>query len=254
MIMEPTATTEPVVDVAGVVVEVLTREGQALTPAQVRSQLRRHHLEAEEVRRCLERLASEGKVHAWPAYRSKTPRYALQTQEAAARDMLVRLLAEDAYTRPELIATVRREIGGLEQPVAERLLDQLLAEGKVRKLPPRLGGTANLLGTPTARSYLQPLFANLGRSLARLLPRLESEGVSRAVVLEEAQGLWENALREAQSEEAAEAEAGTQATSGAPVSPSAELHSGPTSQHQHSPTGQHSDQGHGREEHYPPVG
>jgi hypothetical protein len=202
--MDTTATTPTGVDVPAVVLEVLVREGQALTPSQVRSQLRKHGLDVEEVRRTLDALASQGKVHAWPAYRSKTPRYAVQPMDAAAQDVFVRLLDEEAFTRSELIGAVRREIGGLEQAQAEQMLEQLLSEGRVRKLPPRLGGTTNLLGTPNPRSYLQPLFATLGRSLARLLPALESEGVSRREVLEEARNLWEEALRQAESDEGAE--------------------------------------------------
>jgi hypothetical protein len=210
--MDTTATTSTGVDAPAVVLEVLMREGQqALTPSQVRSQLRRHHLDVDEVRRCLDALASQGKVQVWPAYRSKTPRYAVQTMDAATRETLVRLLGEEAFTRPELLSAVRREIGGLEPPRAEQLLDQLLNEGKVRKLPPRLGGTTHLLGTPNPRSYLEPLFANIGRSLGRLLPRLESEGVTRAAVLDEARRLWEQALRQAESEEGSEAESETRA-------------------------------------------
>jgi hypothetical protein len=212
--MDTTATTPTGVDVPAVVLEVLQREGQqALTPSQVRSQLRRHHLDVEEVRRGLETLASQGKIQAWPAYRSKTPRYAVQTMQDAARDVFVRMLGEDAFTRPELVSAVRREIGALEPAQAEQILDQLLSGGKVRKLPPRLGGTANLLGTPTARSYLQPLFANLGRSLGKLFPRLESEGVSPTAVLEEARRLWEEALRQAESEETSQTEAAPRAAS-----------------------------------------
>src|SRR5262249_42872054 len=53
-------------------------------------------------------------------------------------------------------------------------------------------------GTPHPRSYLEPLFAALAKSLGRLLTRLESEGVPPPRVLDEARALWEESLRQAQ--------------------------------------------------------
>jgi hypothetical protein len=118
-----------------------------------------------------------------------------------ARTTLGRLLAEQAFTRAELIAAVRREVAGLEAPRAGELVDDVLATGNVRKLPPRLGSNSHLLGTAHPRSYLAPLFAAMGKSLARLLPRLESEGVPPDRMLQEAQALWQETLHELEREQ-----------------------------------------------------
>jgi hypothetical protein len=200
--MSTTTTSLSGPELAGVVVEVLVQGEGPLTLAQLRDRLRRHRVggeaAAEELRQCVEGLAAQGKVHAWPAYRSKSPRYAGQSMDDAARAALARLLAEEAFTRAELVAAVRRAVPGLEAPRSGELVDEVLAAGNVRKLPPRLGSASHLLGTPHPRSYLAPLFGALGKSLARLLPRLESEGVPAARVIEEARSLWEQALRQAQ--------------------------------------------------------
>jgi hypothetical protein len=141
--------------------------------------------------------------------------------DQAARETLVRLLGEAAFTRAELFAAVRREVAGLEDARLGQLLDEILASGQVRKLPPRLGGSAHLLGTPHPRSYLTPLFEALGKSLERLLPRLETEGIAREQVLEEAKALWAETVRRAETENAPAPEfpqqAAPEATSAVPA-------------------------------------
>jgi hypothetical protein len=194
---------------AAAVVEVLVQTDQPLTLSQLRDRLRRHRGEggaagevgAEDLRRGVEELAAQGRIHAWPAYRSKSPRYAARTMDEAARGVLGRLLAELAFTRAELVAALRREVAGLEAPRAGQLVDEVLAAGNVRKLPPRLGSNSHLLGTAHPRSYLAPLFAALGKSLARLLPRLESEGVPPERVLQEARALWQQTLEQVEQEQ-----------------------------------------------------
>jgi hypothetical protein len=128
--------------------------------------------------------------------------------DEAARAALARLLAEEAFTRAELLAALRRDVPGLEGPRGGELIDELLAGGSVRKLPPRPGSSYHLLGTPHPRSYLGPLFAAMAKSLGRLLVQLESEGVPRDRVLQEARAQWEEALRLAQEEQEEPAETG----------------------------------------------
>ncbi len=201
-------------ELAAAVVEVLGQTDQPLTLSQLRDRLRRHRpaggaasdIGVEELRRSVEELAGQGKIHAWPAYRSKSPRYAARTMDQTARTLLGRLLAEQAFTRAELITALRREVPGLEGPHAAQIVDEVLASGTVRKLPPRLGSNSNLLGTAHPRSYLAPLFTALGKSLARLLPRLESEGVLPERMLQEARALWEETLRQVQEQASAEPE------------------------------------------------
>jgi hypothetical protein len=205
---------------AAVVVEVLVQADQPLTLSQLRDRLRRHRpaggaageVGADDLRRSVEELAAQGKAHAWPAYRSKSPRYAARTMDEMARTVLGRLLAEQAFTRTELIAAVRREVAGLEAPRGAQLVDEVLAVGNVRKLPPRLGSNSHLLGTAHPRSYLAPLFAAMGKSLVRLLPRLESEGVPPERLLQEARALWEETLREVEQEQSQPAHTPSHAT------------------------------------------
>jgi hypothetical protein len=106
-----------------------------------------------------------------------------------------------------LIVAVCRALPGLPAPRCGQTLDQILGEGQVRKLPPRLGGSSHLLGTLQPGAYLAPLFDSLGKSLARLLPRLESEGLARTDVLQEASSLWLETLRQVQEADATATEA-----------------------------------------------
>jgi hypothetical protein len=194
--MESTTATTPATELTAAVLEVLQRKDQPMTASQVRDSLpRRFREQGADIGRCLEDLAYQGRLHTWPAFRSKAPRYATRAMDNAARASITQLLSQQAFTRSELILAVSREVPGLPQERAGQLLDEMLSGGQVRKLPPRLGGTNHLLGTPHPRSYLAPLFENLAKSLERLFPRLESEGVSRMQVLEEAKILWLETLR-----------------------------------------------------------
>jgi hypothetical protein len=202
MTMESSVASIPAAELATVVLQTLEQKGQSMTASQVRDSLpRRYRQQTAEIGRSLEDLAAQGRVHAWPAYRSKALRYATRPMDQAARAVLNRLLNEQAFTRSELMAAVRREVPGLEEARCGQLLDEVLSTGQVRKLPPRLGGSSNLLGTPQPRSYLGPLFDLLGNSIARLLPRLESEGISRLRMIEEAKTLWAETLRRVEEEE-----------------------------------------------------
>jgi hypothetical protein len=207
--MDSSTATTPTTELTAAVLEVLDRKGQPMTASQVRDSLpRRFREQIADIGRCLEDLAGQGRLHAWPAFRSKAPRYATRAMDEAAHAVLTQLLGQQAFTRPELILAVCREVPGLPQERCGQILDQVLTTGQVRKLPPRLGGTNHLLGTPHPRAYLAPLFDNLGKSLARLFPRLETEGVSRSQVLEEANALWLETVQ------LAEQEAGIQAPQG----------------------------------------
>jgi hypothetical protein len=193
----------PATELAAAVLETLAQRDEAVTVSQLRDRLpRRYKQPAEELRRTLDELAAQGKLHAWPAYRSNSPRFATRPMEEFARDVLTRLLNESAFTRSELLAVVRRQVPGLPEERCVVVLDEVLDRGQVRKLPPRLGANSHLLGTPHPRAYLAPLFQALGKSLSRLMPRLESEGISRAQVLEEARALWQKTVEQAETETA----------------------------------------------------
>jgi hypothetical protein len=196
-----TSETTPVsaAELAAAVLDALSRKGPALTVSQVRDHLpRRCRLPNAEIERSLEGLAAEGKVHSWPPYRSKSKRYGVQPMEAYARTTLTRLLSEHAFTQRELIDAVREEVPGVPEEQCEKILEEVLAGGHVRKLPPRVGSNAHLLGTPHPRAYLAPLFETLLKGLDKLYVRLESEGVPRTRVLEEAKELWQEVVREAE--------------------------------------------------------
>jgi hypothetical protein len=200
-----TSTTEttPVspAELAEAVLDVLTRKGPALTVSQLRDNLpRRFRLPNAEITRCLEGMVAEGKVHSWPPYRSTSPRFGAQAMEACARATMQRLLGEHAFTPHELIGDVREEVPGLPEDKCKQILDELLASGQVRKLPPRMGSNANLIGHPNPRSYLAPMFEVLFKSLEKLSVRLESEGVPRTRMVEEAKELWQEVIRETEKD------------------------------------------------------
>jgi hypothetical protein len=201
--MTPSTTETPVAaaELAEAVVEALTRKGPALTVSQVRDNLpRRCRLPNADIGRCLDELVAQGKAHSWPAYRSKSARYGVQPMEVYARATLTRLLGEHAFTPAELVATVREEVPGLPEEQCRQMVEEVMASGQVRKLPPRLGSNIHLIGTPHPRAYLAPLFEGFLKGLDKLFVRLETEGVARNRVLEEVRELWQEVVREAEKD------------------------------------------------------
>ena len=192
--MDPTATTAAPADLTERVLQTLQNAPQPLTFFQIQRGLPRPEQDrTDEIRQSLHELASQRRIHEFPPYRSREPRYWTRDVEQHARIVIVEMLHEQAATPRELLLRVRRRLQGLPDDKLRQIVSQLLSDGQLRKLPPRPGGRANLLSArePEPRDYLRPVFRALIRALGDVYKRLESEGVSRERFQQEAEALWQ---------------------------------------------------------------
>jgi hypothetical protein len=195
--MSGTATSISAAELAEVVRKALERAEEPLTLAKIERGLPRpFQKRPEELRRCVEELSAQKRAYQCPPYRSKSPRYSVRSPEEQARTAITKVLAGESLTRTALLRKARAVAKGLAEARLREALEQMINEGQVRKLPPKLGGRSNLLGTGAVRprDYLLPVFKNLAGAFTKLLPRLETEGVSREAVLGEATRIWQETL------------------------------------------------------------
>lgn len=192
--MDTTATSISSAEMTERVLQTLEQASQPLTIAQIQRHLPRPMQEREdELRQCLQDFVSQGRLHQFAPYRSKTPRFWTRNPEQHARTTILEVLNEQAVTQRELFLKVQRRLQGQPEGWLQQLLSQMLLDGQIRKLPPRPGGHANLLSSrePQPRDYLAPVFHSLFGSLREVFKRLESEGISRERSLQEANALWQ---------------------------------------------------------------
>jgi hypothetical protein len=191
----PTATTTAApAELTDLVLQTLERAPQPLTFFQVQRALPRPYQDrTEEIRQSLHELASQGRIHEFPPYRSKAPRFWTRDVEQHARAVIVEVLTEQAATQRELLLRIRRRLQGVSDGNLRQMLSQMLLDGVLRKLPPRPGGRSNLLSArePEPREYLRPIFRALAGTLGQVYKRLESEGISRERFQQEAEALWQ---------------------------------------------------------------
>jgi len=191
--MSPTTPSVTTAELTDQVLQTLERASQPLTFFQVQRNLPRSYQDrTEEIRHSLQELASQGRIHEFAPYRSKAPRFWTRRPEEHARLVLVEVLTEQAATPRELFLKIRRRLQGFSDARLREMLSQMLLDGHVRKLPPRLGGRANLLSAREAqpRDYLEPVFRALFDTLSEVSKRLESEGVNRETFQQEAEAMW----------------------------------------------------------------
>lgn len=224
--MDTTATSVSSAEMTDRVLQTLEQASQPLTIAQIQRHLPRPMQEREdELRQCLQDLVSQGRLHQFAPYRSKTPRFWTRNPEQHARATILEVLNEQAVTQRELFLKVSRRLQGQPEGWLQQLLSQMLLDGQIRKLPPRPGGHANLLSSrePQPRDYLAPVFHSLFGSLREVFKRLESEGISRERSLQEANALWQampwDRLSEEPSPEPGESEEMAEMPREAPTSP-----------------------------------
>jgi hypothetical protein len=195
--MSGTATSVSPAEMAEVVRKALERADQPLTLAQIERGLPRPlQKKPEELRRCVEELTAQKQAYQCPPYRSKSPRFSLRSPEEQARTSILQVLSHESLTKGKLIRKAKSVGKGLPETRLRQALEQLLNDAEVRKLPPLVGGSHNLLGTGEVqpRDYCLPLFNKVVKSLTKLLPRLETEGVSRETVLGEATRIWQETI------------------------------------------------------------
>jgi hypothetical protein len=191
--MSTTAASLSPAELTDQVLQTLERAPQPLTFFQIQRGLPRpYQNRTDELRQCLQEQVSQGRIHEFPPYRSKAPRFWTRDPEQHARLVIVEVLNEQAATQRQLLLKVRKRLQGLPDERLRQLLSEMLLDGRVRKLPPRMGGRANLLSTqqPQPRDYLAPVFQTLAGTLREVFKRLESEGVGRESFVRQAEEMW----------------------------------------------------------------
>jgi hypothetical protein len=194
MHMSPTAASVSPAELTDLVLQALEGASHPLTFFQLQRRLPRSYQErTDEIRHCLQELASQGRIHEFAPYRSKAPRFWTRHPEQHARITIVEMLTEQAATQRELFLKLRRRLQGTSDDRLRQLLAEMLVAGQVRKLPPRLGGRDNLLSAreAQARDYLAPVFETFFDTLREVSKRLESEGIDRETFVREAEALWQ---------------------------------------------------------------
>jgi hypothetical protein len=191
--MSPTTPSVTSAELTEQVLQTLERASQPLTYFQVQRHLPRSYQDrTDEIRQSLQELATQGRIHEFAPYLSKAPRFWTRHPEQHAQVVIVEVLTEQAATQRELFLKIRRRLQGFSDERLRELLARMLLDGHVRKLPPRLGGRANLLSAraPQPRDYLEPLFRAFFDTLREVSKRLESEGVERETFLRETEAMW----------------------------------------------------------------
>jgi hypothetical protein len=119
----------------------------------------------------LQRQAAAQVFAICPKYRSGQDRYWDRPLRERVHDMLRDILAAGPLSWAEL----RRRLPRYARYLAESVLNELIAHGRLHRHPPRSARAAPRFGLepPDARTYLRP-------ALAELLARLEPLGFSRA--------------------------------------------------------------------------
>jgi hypothetical protein len=191
--MENTATSVASTELTEQVLSVQERATHPLTFFQIQRRLPRPFQDrTEELRQVLQELTSQGRLHEFAPYRSKAPRYWTREPQQFARVVIEEILTEQARTQRELLLKIRNRLHGVPEDQLRQLLAQMLLEGRVRKLPPRLGGRSNLLSARESqpRDYLASVFDTLFDTLGEVAKRLESEGIRRETFRQEAEAMW----------------------------------------------------------------
>jgi hypothetical protein len=180
-------------DLTEQVLRTLERARQPLTFFQIQRGLPRpYQKRTDEIRQCLEEQKLQGRVCEYPPYRSKAPRFWTRPPEQFARAVMTEVLDQRPCTQRELFLKIRGRLQGIPDGRLHELLAQMLLEGPIRKLPPRVGGRASLLcaRSPQPCEYLAPVFSTLFDTLFEVFKRLETEGVDRDPFLQEAESMW----------------------------------------------------------------
>jgi hypothetical protein len=146
----------------------------------------------------LQELVAQGRVHAFPPFWSRQPRYWTKDQDHYARALILNLLAEKGPSRPaEVEKPIKSRLKSWPKERLTGLRRLLIREGKIRELPPLGRTTVRRLSLkpPEPHEYLEKLFAlSLVKPLAKVIGQLHQVGVAPEQLLADANAVWQEAL------------------------------------------------------------
>jgi hypothetical protein len=155
---------------------------QSLRPMSVKNLWRtiRHssQLREKQLPDLLKALVDSGQIRAG---RVRSTVYWTPTVENQARERIVEALAEGALTKKALDSRLRARASLKDWPKVrrEQMLDQLIKEKRVHKLPPLTGRAKLYSASPDdPRVYLPPAMGYLQEVIEKLSAKLEAKGLS----------------------------------------------------------------------------
>ena len=175
----PPATLEA--DVGQVIVGLLEGADEPQTASQLSGRLegplRRLGRQLPEL---LEGQARAGRVVRFAPFRGKAPRYWTRDHAAYARGLIRAALAERPRSGSDLEKAVAKRLGDLTKAQRQAILDQMVAERKVYRLPNLPGSRAPRysLSPPDPRDYLRTPVGRLRKQIERLAEELARFGVA----------------------------------------------------------------------------
>jgi len=128
----------------------------------------------------LEEQARAGRLVRFAPFRGKASRYWTRDHAAYARGLIHGALAEKPRSASDLEKSVAKRLGDLTKAQRQALLDQMVAEGKVYRLPNLPGSRTPRysLSPPDPRDYLRTPVGRLRKQIERLAEGLARFGVT----------------------------------------------------------------------------
>jgi hypothetical protein len=128
----------------------------------------------------LDEQARAGRLVRFAPFRGKAPRYWTRDHASYARGLIQGALSEKPRKSSDLEKAIAKRLGDLTKAQRQAILDQMVAEEKVYRLPNLPGSRTPRysLAPPDPRDYLRTPMNRLRRQVERLAQTLASFGVT----------------------------------------------------------------------------
>ena len=138
----------PETDLAQALWDLLSSAGEPQTASQLSGRLKEVPRPlVRQVPAILEGQVAAGRLTRFAPFRGKAPRYWTRDHATYARSLIEQALANGPRTSSDLEKAIAKRLGDFTKPQRQAVLDQMVAEGKVYRLP-------NLPGSRSTRYSL----------------------------------------------------------------------------------------------------
>lgn len=155
-------------EIAHVIARALDAADEPLPPNQLRERLHGpNRRSVDELQSILDREVEAGRLYRYAAYRSKAPRYWTRGEKDLIQVAIIRRLHDRSSTEAELLKGIENYLKGISKASQKRVLGELVAEKRVQKWPPFLGGRTARYGVraPDPREYAEQAIEKLSKLL-----------------------------------------------------------------------------------------
>ena len=171
----------PEADPNQVLWDLLAGSGEPQTAAQLSGRLKGLPRPlVRQVPAALEGQVAAGRLTRFAPFRGKAPRYWTLDHATYGRSLIEQALANGPRTATDLEKSIAKRLGDLAKARRQALLDQMVAEGRIYRLPslPGSRSTRYSLSPPDPRDYLRTPVSRLRHQLDRLAEELARFGVT----------------------------------------------------------------------------